>query len=114
MTCNQEVKLDVFLRIRHRLTFIFRNIVCKFAQTKIPNSIIGRLVLKSLGYESSERLMDARDKYDGDIDIKEWLYDDGNEEITSGNIAALFGEWFSITGVWLRMMDCKMGMYMST
>lgn len=80
VTCNQEVKQDVFLRILHRLNLILRNIVWRVAEEGIQNSTTGRQALESLGFDNRGMLMNARDRYDGEIDVKEWLYDGANVE----------------------------------
>lgn len=89
--CECEVRLDVFLRIGHGSSLIFRNIVLKVSNESVQTPIIGRRVLESLGCDSREMLMAARVKDGGDIDVTERLSQDGNKDM-SGKIAALFGE----------------------
>lgn len=92
VACSKKVTLDVYLKIRHGSSLVLRNIEWKVAKEDVSVPIIGRRVLESLGCDNGKMLMAARDKYGEDIDVSHRLPHDGNEEESSGNIAALFGE----------------------
>lgn len=98
LTCNGQLKLDIFLRVRHGSILIIRNIEWKVTKENIHIPMIGRRVLESLGSDNSEMLMAARDNYEEDVDVTVRLTKDGNEYNCSGNIAALFAESIFHTG----------------
>lgn len=92
LSCNQKVKIDIFLRIRHGSHLTVRNVVWKVSKESFETPIKGRSVLESLACDNLEMLMAAREKYGREIDVKEWLSDAGNDDKSSRKIAALFGE----------------------
>lgn len=84
LTCDENVILDIFLKIRHGLSLILKNVEWKIDKEDIPVPIIGRKELEYLGCDDRELLIAARDKYGEEIDVACRLKLDGTEEESSG------------------------------
>lgn len=95
--CENSITLDVHLKIRHGSNLILRNVTWEIPNGAVKEAILGRHVLEALGCDNRAMLQAASNLHDGDIDVRERLEKDREEE--EGSIAALYGDSLYHTGL---------------